>query len=92
MLVNRLYLPRLCLLAGVLYFGAAAGSAQDAAAVEAPAPEVQGSQPIAGRFWSLHFQATSIGQQHGWFYSPYEGVNSLPSHPDTAHPSREQFF
>jgi len=32
--------------------------------------------------WSLHFQATSIGQWHGWFLSPYEGANSLPSHPE----------
>ena len=30
--------------------------------------------------WSLHFQATSIGQTHGSFPSPYEGENSLPPH------------
>jgi high affinity Mn2+ porin len=30
--------------------------------------------------WSIHFQATSIGQHHGDFPSLYEGVNSLPSH------------
>jgi high affinity Mn2+ porin len=30
--------------------------------------------------WSIHFQATSIGQHHGSFPSLYEGVNSLPSH------------
>jgi high affinity Mn2+ porin len=35
-----------------------------------------------GRSWSLHFQATSIGQWHGWFPSPYEGANSLPAHPE----------
>jgi high affinity Mn2+ porin len=30
--------------------------------------------------WSIHFQATSIGQHHGAFDSLYEGENSLPPH------------
>jgi high affinity Mn2+ porin len=30
--------------------------------------------------WSIHFQATSIGQHHGSFDSLYEGDNSLPAH------------
>jgi high affinity Mn2+ porin len=30
--------------------------------------------------WSIHAQATSIGQTHGAFASPYEGANSLPAH------------
>jgi high affinity Mn2+ porin len=29
--------------------------------------------------WNIHFQATSIGQEHGAFSSLYEGANSLPS-------------
>ena len=37
---------------------------------------------VSSRAWSIHFQATSIGQEHGWFPSPYEGENSLPSHPE----------
>ncbi len=32
--------------------------------------------------WNIHFQATSIGQHHGSFDSPYEGQNSLPGHPE----------
>jgi high affinity Mn2+ porin len=32
--------------------------------------------------WSVHFQATSIGQHHGYFRSLYEGANSLPPHPE----------
>jgi len=44
--------------------------------------DVEAAPPAAGRAWSLHFQATSIGQQHGWFPSFYEGDNSLPSHPE----------
>lgn len=33
-------------------------------------------------WWSIHFQATSIGQVHGAFDSLYAGPNSLPSHPE----------
>jgi high affinity Mn2+ porin len=33
--------------------------------------------------WNVHFQATSIAQHHGSFYSEYEGQNSLPDHPET---------
>jgi high affinity Mn2+ porin len=33
--------------------------------------------------WSIHFQATSIGQHHGYFTSAYEGENSLPAHPES---------
>lgn len=32
------------------------------------------------KWWSVHYQATSIGQTHGSFSSPYEGANSLPPH------------
>ena len=38
------------------------------------------THPILWRNWSAHFQATSIGQQHGSFPSLYEGDNSLPPH------------
>jgi high affinity Mn2+ porin len=31
---------------------------------------------------NIHFQATSIAQHHGSFYSEYEGQNSLPHHPE----------
>jgi high affinity Mn2+ porin len=45
-----------------------------AAAQGDPAPQAQPS-------WvDIHFQATSIGQTHGAFNSPYEGDNSLPAH------------
>ena len=37
--------------------------------------------PSAER-WSIHFQATSIGQHHGAFPSLYEGENSLPPRPE----------
>jgi len=32
--------------------------------------------------WNLYYQATSIGQYHGSFASPYEGRLSLASHPE----------
>ena len=39
-------------------------------------PEVQSER------WNLFYQATSIGQYHGAFPSPYEGANSLQSYPE----------
>lgn len=33
--------------------------------------------------WNLYYQATSVGQYHGSFYSPYEGPLSLSSHPES---------
>jgi high affinity Mn2+ porin len=41
-----------------------------------------GQEPAGGR-WTIHFQATSIGQHHGSFRSLYEGENSLPPHPES---------
>src|SRR5579871_3867099 len=38
--------------------------------------------PIQPQTWNLYFQATSIGQYHGSFYSPYEGPFSLAGHPE----------
>jgi len=32
--------------------------------------------------WSLHYQATTIGQWHGSFPSLYQGANSLPPYPE----------
>ncbi|MGP0072953.1 MAG: carbohydrate porin [Bryobacteraceae bacterium] len=32
--------------------------------------------------WNLYYQATSIGQQHGTFTSPYEGALSLQNYPE----------
>ena len=42
--------------------------------------------------WSLHFQATSIGQHHGSFPSLYEGENSLPPHPESRASITATFF
>ena len=49
---------------------------------------IAGALPIFGQGdsaerWNIHFQATSIGQHHGWFSSPYQGDNSLPGHPES---------
>jgi high affinity Mn2+ porin len=40
-------------------------------------------QPAAETWWSIHFQATSIGQHHGSFPALYSGPNSLPDHPES---------
>ncbi len=36
----------------------------------------------SGPQWNLYYQATSIGQYHGSFPSPYQGPLSLESHPE----------
>src|ERR1017187_8555375 len=38
--------------------------------------------PAAETWWSVHFQATPIGQPHGSFPALYSGPNSLPPHPE----------
>ena len=45
-------------------------AAQDPAAAEAP------------ERWNLYFQATSIGDYHGTFTSPYSGPHSLQNYPE----------
>jgi high affinity Mn2+ porin len=47
--------------------------AQDAAALDEPTPSER---------WNLYYQATSIGQYHGTFNSPYEGPFSLQDYPE----------
>jgi high affinity Mn2+ porin len=42
---------------------------------DAPAPD-------APENWNLYFQATSVGDQHGTFNSPYEGPLSLKDYPE----------
>ncbi|MBS1855289.1 MAG: carbohydrate porin [Acidobacteria bacterium] len=59
--------PRILLIGGVLA-ACFAARAQDAASNSSDAR------------WSIHFQATSIGQHHGSFASPYSGENSLPGY------------
>jgi high affinity Mn2+ porin len=41
------------------------------------------AQDASDNWWSIHFQATSIGQHHGSFPALYSGANSLPSHPES---------
>jgi high affinity Mn2+ porin len=38
--------------------------------------------PPATEYWNFFYQATSIGQYHGTFYSPYEGPYSLQAYPE----------
>src|SRR5580698_8945999 len=44
---------------------------------QAPAPSDPASPPDAPERWNFFYQATSIGQYHGTFTSPYSGPNSL---------------
>ncbi len=43
-----------------------------------PAP----GAPVATEWWNLFYQATSIGQYHGTFHSPYAGPFSLQDYPE----------
>jgi high affinity Mn2+ porin len=43
-----------------------------------PAPE----NPPTPERWNLFYQATSIGQYHGTFHSPYSGLFSLQNYPE----------
>jgi high affinity Mn2+ porin len=46
------------------------------AAQDAPQADVENDR------WNLFYQATSIGQYHGTFHSPYEGARSLYNYPE----------
>src|SRR6266567_5935224 len=39
-------------------------------------------QPPTPERWNIYYQATSIGQYHGKFHSPYEGPLSLQDYPE----------
>jgi len=41
------------------------------------------TKPLANpEDWSIHFQATTVTQQHGYFNSPYSGINSFSPYPE----------
>ena len=42
----------------------------------------QPNEPVEAERWNLFYQATSIGQYHGTFNSPYEGPYSLQDYPE----------
>ena len=84
---------KLCLYAILLCFSPAAFAGSDSGGAAPPetltGKPVRPAQPQATidqpqdqktERWSIHYQATSIGQTHGSFTSPYEGENSLPAH------------
>jgi high affinity Mn2+ porin len=58
---------------GILLAGCCFG--QDAS-TQTPPPETPNER------WNFYWQATSIGQYHGVFNSPYQGVNSLQPTPE----------
>ena len=66
----------------ILPFVLAAAACLGQTAGQGAAPD-ETTQPSSDRAWNIHFQATSIGQHHGDFPSPYEGENSLPPHPES---------
>ncbi len=64
-----------------------AASAQDASATTANSQDASATpgaaqQSTDNERWNLFFQATSIGQYHGAFHSPYSGPFSLQDYPE----------
>ncbi len=49
----------------------------------AQSPDAPTPSQGAPENWNLYYQATSIGQHHGTFDSPYEGLLSLQNHPES---------
>ena len=45
-------------------------------------PDRASDKPIEPERWNLFYQATSIGQYHGTFHSPYSGPFSLQDYPE----------
>jgi high affinity Mn2+ porin len=60
------------------------GSADAQQPADAPDPNANASThlDVATERWNLNYQATSIGQYHGTFRSPYAGPNSLQDNPE----------
>lgn len=50
---------------------------------EGTAAPADSTAPEPPENWNLYYQATSIGQHHGTFTSPYEGPLSLQDYPET---------
>ena len=53
-----------------------------AGALTAQEPDANNTEPAEPSIWNLFYQATSIGQEHGTFNSPYTGPLSLQDHPE----------
>jgi high affinity Mn2+ porin len=52
------------------------------AAQDQSPPAGDSAAPVESERWNLFYQATSIGQYHGTFNSPYEGPFSLQDYPE----------
>jgi high affinity Mn2+ porin len=66
----------------LLSFGimAAAQSPSAQQSADAAPPAADTTQPAESERWNLYYQATSIGQYHGTFTSPYSGPFSLQNY------------
>ncbi len=81
---QRNFLPTLaCVAAATLTFGLPTLAQEQ---LPTPSPTAQNSPPSADpaetEWWNLFYQATSIGQYHGTFHSPYASPFSLQDYPE----------
>ena len=74
MLTERKPLTMIRVLAAVLMLAVSIGRAQDAS--------IPPDAATSNERWNLFWQATSIGQYHGTFHSPYEDQFSLQDYPE----------
>ena len=75
----RIRMRAALLTSGIALIAAAQEQPQAPQAAPVPQPELSKAPDTAVKQerWNLFFQATSIGQYHGTFHSPYEGPFSL---------------
>jgi high affinity Mn2+ porin len=67
----------------MLSFMGLSGWAQDQSQAPQPQPEEKkAEEPVVPERWNLFYQATSVGQYHGTFRSPYSGQFSLQNYPE----------
>lgn len=66
----------------VLLVGALVVTFQSAWAQTSQTPQISSDGSADNQHWNVFWQATSIGQYHGRFHSPYEGPNSLRDVPE----------
>lgn len=77
--------PKMLFATGMLLASCVLGRAQEtppAAPEAAPSDDGNSAEDTESERWNLYYQATSIGDYHGTFYSPYSGPLSLRDYPE----------
>jgi len=65
-----------------LFVGLSGWAQERSQALQPQSEEKKAEEPVEPERWNLFYQATSIGQYHGTFHSPYSGPFSLQNYPE----------